>query len=258
MKIFNFIVKNSVLLGVSYCHYLALHQPLGNLIFVVSRNITFSYGIEYLTRHKPFVYTKYKEPKERYPGEFLWYLFRASMLEVATTHLMLLDGSNGSWPTPCGLVAMIPISFAAEIFFDLLHYISHRTFHEVPFLYRNFHKTHHRHQYVRPILAFYQDLTDLIFTNSLPLLGTYYLMRYFFNISQAHIAIMYTYKIFIEVAGHSNKISYPSASFPQLMWLPETLKISLYSEDHNEHHTNPTCNYAKRFSLWDRVFGTFK
>ena len=254
-RLSHFIVKNSVLLGIAYIHYLVLPSVVPTFGFVVARNITFSYGIEYLTRNKPLVSSRYKEPLEQYPGEFLCYLVKASALEVATTQLMMVSCFK-FWPSPWQLVAMIPISFGAEIFFDLLHYIAHRIFHETPYLYRNFHKTHHRHQHVKPILAFYQDQVDLVFSNSLPLLATYYLLRYFFNISHSHIAIMYTYKVFIEVAGHGNKRSYPTSSFPQLVWLPKTLGISLYTEDHNEHHTNPTCNYAKRFSLWDQMFGT--
>jgi sterol desaturase/sphingolipid hydroxylase (fatty acid hydroxylase superfamily) len=40
--------------------------------------------------------------------------------------------------------------------------------------------------------------------------------------------------------------------------LPKWLNIELYCEDHDIHHSVNNCNYSKRFSLWDKVFGTFK
>ncbi len=66
------------------------------------------------------------------------------------------------------------------------------------------------------------------------------------------------YKIFIEIAGHTGKISKPTCSFPQFIWLPKMLNIELYSEDHSLHHSKINCNYSKRFSLWDKIFGTFR
>ena len=34
--------------------------------------------------------------------------------------------------------------------------------------------------------------------------------------------------------------------------------MELYVEDHDLHHLKGNCNFSKRFSLWDRVFGTFE
>ena len=58
------------------------------------------------------------------------------------------------------------------------------------------------------------------------------------------------------VAGHCGCHS-DATSFPQCVWLPRLLGIALTTRDHDAHHTRPkACNFAKRFTLWDRAFGT--
>ncbi|HDY86814.1 MAG TPA: hypothetical protein ENH82_01720 [bacterium] len=48
-----------------------------------------------------------------------------------------------------------------------------------------------------------------------------------------------------------------SSSCPQFYWLPKWLGWELKPADHYKHHTHFNCNYSKRFSLWDRTFGTY-
>jgi sterol desaturase/sphingolipid hydroxylase (fatty acid hydroxylase superfamily) len=78
------------------------------------------------------------------------------------------------------------------------------------------------------------------------------------KISLIMLNIILVYKTFIELSGHTGKKLYPSGSFAQFIWLPKMFGIQLYTEDHNLHHSKGNCNYAKRFSLWDRIFGTYK
>jgi len=66
------------------------------------------------------------------------------------------------------------------------------------------------------------------------------------------------YKMFSEISGHSGKILSPTSCFPQCIWLPRALSIQLYTEEHDLHHSSNDYNYAKRFSCWDRVFGTYR
>jgi sterol desaturase/sphingolipid hydroxylase (fatty acid hydroxylase superfamily) len=40
--------------------------------------------------------------------------------------------------------------------------------------------------------------------------------------------------------------------------LPKSLSIELYSRDHLLHHTKPNTNFSKRFSIWDKLFFTYK
>jgi sterol desaturase/sphingolipid hydroxylase (fatty acid hydroxylase superfamily) len=106
-----------------------------------------------------------------------------------------------------------------------------------------------------PILTFYHSAADLIITNSIPQVITLLMFPY---ISLFQFNLIATYKSFIEISGHSSKKLYPSGSFSQCIWLPKILDISLYAEDHTLHHSHNNCNYSKRFSLWDKLFGTYK
>jgi len=95
----------------------------------------------------------------------------------------------------------------------------------------------------------------LVITNSIPTIVTLLIIP---NISYLQFHFIIVYKNFIEIAGHSGKISYPTCSFPQFVWLPKLLHIELYTDDHDLHHSLNNCNYSKRFSLWDKFFGTYK
>jgi sterol desaturase/sphingolipid hydroxylase (fatty acid hydroxylase superfamily) len=92
---------------------------------------------------------------------------------------------------------------------------------------------------------------DYIITNTLPLILAGYIMPsslYFYN-------LIFWYKSFVEFAGHTGK-SNKSGSFPQCIWLPRFFGIQLHTKDHNIHHISPNYNFSKRFSLWDKIFGT--
>jgi sterol desaturase/sphingolipid hydroxylase (fatty acid hydroxylase superfamily) len=65
------------------------------------------------------------------------------------------------------------------------------------------------------------------------------------------------YKIFTEISGHSGK-DINSSCFPQFIYLPKFFSIEMYTEDHDAHHHFNNCNYSKRFTLWDKVFQTYK
>jgi sterol desaturase/sphingolipid hydroxylase (fatty acid hydroxylase superfamily) len=141
-----------------------------------------------------------------------------------------------------------------EVVYDFFHYWVHRSMHVT---HDSFHKTHHRFFHIRPIVAFYQNIFDLVLSNSIPFLLTYHIISMVYPLSILDMSLIVTYKIFIEVAGHLAVSSKNTSSFPQCIWLPRMLGIELYSDDHALHHTNIDCNYSKRFSLWDKVFGTF-
>ena len=123
------------------------------------------------------------------------------------------------------------------------------------YIYKFLHKKHHTFKHPIAIITFYQDPIDLIITNSIPTIISLLLFPYISYLQFNYITI---YKIFTEICGHSGKKSYPTSSFLQFMWLPKFLKIELYTEDHDLHHSLNNCNYSKRFSLWDKIFNTYK
>jgi hypothetical protein len=142
--------------------------------------------------------------------------------------------------------------FLFEVIFDLAHYIGHRSSHT--FYYR-FHKVHHRFPHPTVINTYCQHPIDLLLVESLPLFALFYLFPKVFSIYQVQLVM--TYKNYIEIAGHVGKHVPKTSSFPLFIWLPRWLGIELYSDDHDRHHSHNNCNYAKRFSLWDKVFGTY-
>ena len=103
--------------------------------------------------------------------------------------------------------------------------------------------------------TFYQDPLDVVISISLP---TIISSKVIPNISYFQFNLIIIYKNFIEISGHCGKILYPNTSFPQFIWLTKWLKIELYAEDHDLHHSSNNCNYSKRFTLWDKVFCTYK
>lgn len=145
--------------------------------------------------------------------------------------------------------------FMFEILLDLFHYLSHRFLHSHPWLYRHIHKKHHYHTNPTVINTYYHNVMDLIITLSIPTVLSLWIIPYQFSEFQMHLLLVY--KSFIEISGHCGKQLKPSSCFPICIWLPRLLHIELYTEDHHLHHSQSNCNYSKRFSLWDKVFGTY-
>eukprot|EP00516_Mucochytrium_quahogii_P011245 CAMPEP_0203790250 /NCGR_PEP_ID=MMETSP0100_2-20121128/3938_1 /ASSEMBLY_ACC=CAM_ASM_000210 /TAXON_ID=96639 /ORGANISM=" , Strain NY0313808BC1" /LENGTH=234 /DNA_ID=CAMNT_0050693363 /DNA_START=580 /DNA_END=1284 /DNA_ORIENTATION=- len=150
-------------------------------------------------------------------------------------------------------------SFLYETVFDFFHYWTHRVCHEVPWLYR-FHKSHHKFLHPSPLATFHQHPFDIAFTNILPNLLALSLLRRFtgVNFYGFEYTLLMSYKTFVEIAGHAGIESH-ATSFPQFAPLPKALNMELRSNDHDLHHSAPlkACNYSKRFTLWDKVFGTY-
>jgi sterol desaturase/sphingolipid hydroxylase (fatty acid hydroxylase superfamily) len=151
------------------------------------------------------------------------------------------------------LLTFLPRSFAFELVFDLGHYVTHRIAHNIPWIYQSIHKEHHKDILISPLTTYHQNGVDLLFTNTLPLL----LASYMIPTSSLFVCVMMWYKTILEVGGHLGKVT-KANSFPQCIWLPRWLKIELKSEEHNLHHRNPMRNFSKRFSIWDKAFGTFE
>jgi sterol desaturase/sphingolipid hydroxylase (fatty acid hydroxylase superfamily) len=109
-----------------------------------------------------------------------------------------------------------------------------------------------------PILAFYNHPVDELLLYLVPLVSTTRLIHMVYPLSAFELALLVTYKVYIEITGHISYSSKRKCSFPQCIWLPRSLGIELYSDDHATHHAYSNCNFGKRFTLWDRVFETYR
>lgn len=263
----NFIVVNSLLLVLSFIqnHATFITFSLENkvvqfcclLFLLVIRNYSLIQLIDHGVSNKETI-NKQTEliPKEEYPHEFHYYVLTTTSIDALThmyihNHVVFLVERT----LLNDLLLFVPISFLFEIIFDFFHYSLHRLLHS-SYLYKYCHKTHHKFKHPISITSFYQDPFDLVLTNSLPTVLSLSLTTPFLSYRQFQFALVY--KIFIEISGHCGKKTYPTSSFPQFMWLAKLFRVDLYTEDHDLHHSLNNCNYAKRFSLWDKVFNTYK
>jgi sterol desaturase/sphingolipid hydroxylase (fatty acid hydroxylase superfamily) len=237
-------------------HSLHLH-----LLYPVTliRNEIFLYTIQDLVKNHSYIEKERRViPKEDYPFQFQLCVIGNTSIEVFTSYLIYQYGYDFIFYKWNDLLLLIPISFLFELFFDFFHYWTHRTIHEIPLLYKHIHKVHHKHNYPNVFTAYYQHPLDLIITNLIPTLLSFWIMKkYIYPISYLQWTWINTYKTYIEICGHSGKDIPKTSGFAQCMWLPKLLGIELYTKDHDRHHSRNNCNYSKRFKIWDKIFGTY-
>ena len=259
-SIYNFIYINGLLITMGTFQFLTVNYS-NNIIFnfiltlfeFIFKNYFIIKFIDYNIKNRENI--KNDIVKEDYKNEFAIAFLSSSLIETVTymtIKSLLFDNSKINYLYD--LLYFIPFSFIFEFIFDFFHYWTHRICHINPFLYKYVHKSHHKFRNTISILTFYHSPLDLIITNSIPQILTLLIFPY---ISLYQYNLILIYKTFIEVSGHSGKKLYPRSSFLQFIWLPKVLGISLYSEDHHLHHYENTCNYSKRFSFWDKLFGTY-
>lgn len=248
----NFIITNLILIFFSFFQFKLIGESiLFNFLIYFFKNVFLINLIEFGLRHKKNISDN--KPKEEYKGEFYYNIATATLVEAITYNFVKNSLINMQNIILFDLLIFIPFSFLFEVIFDFFHYWTHRIAHHRLF-YKYLHKKHHKFQHPSAITTFYQDPLDLVISNSFPVLATIYLLP---SMSLLQYNLINIYKTYIEISGHSNKYLFPTSSFPQCMWLPRLFGIELYIMDHDNHHAINNCNYSKRFTLWDRVFGTY-
>lgn len=228
--------------------------PTAYLTFVI-RNYALMTMIDYCVKHKPLI-KNHLTLKETYKHEFDVNVLSSTLIETLTYIIVRTYILNNDYNTISldDILCFIPLSFIFELVFDFFHYWTHRMVHH-PLLYAYIHKKHHKHLHPITITTYYQDPLDIMITNSLPIILTLLLFP-LFSLPQFHTLLVY--KNYIEISGHCGRHLAPSNSFTQCIWLPRLFNIQLYTEEHDMHHSINKCNFSKRFSLWDKIFGTFR
>jgi len=246
-----FIYINVPLVSVAYLYsYLIGSGFIYLTLFTALRNLTLVQILKNGTRSKDAIHPEEESKSE---GYFLGSILQASAIEAAVIPFVPLTTTIN----PYVWLTFIPMSFMFEVVFDFFHYWVHRSLHYYSAL--PWHKAHHTYVHLTPAIAFYQDWADLILANVIPfMLANRIVQTVWGPLTAMELSLLLTYKIFVELSGHAGRRLRPSSSFPQCVWLPRALGIELYAEDHALHHTNPGCNFAKRFALWDKVFGTYQ
>ena len=151
------------------------------------------------------------------------------------------------------VVTFIPKTFVFELAFDFCFYWQHYLLHHVPVLYKNIHKVHHQHSTnISTASVYVLHVGDLVLSTASILVAASVVPLYEYQYFTWAV-----YRILGEQAGHVAVYNSDSC-FSQCIWLPRLLDIDRNNADHFQHHALNNCNYSKRFSMWDRVFGTFK
>ena len=231
-----FITLNSLLCTSCYIEYLIDNSLDFFITFntILLKNYFFISLIDYNLKSKKVLESnKRTKPIESFYKEFDMFVVSSTFTETCTSLIVKSYILENKTDIFYDLIYFIPISFCYEIVFDFFHYITH-------FI------SHSRYIY-HPL--------DLIITNMIPNLLTIYIG--FSNISLFQYKLLTVYKTFIEISGHSGK-EYNGSSFTQFFWLPKFFNIHLKTEDHDLHHSANNCNYAKRFTIYDKIFGTYK
>lgn len=228
-----------------------------SIIIFLTKNYFFINFTDYFSKHKKQINTNESLiPKEQYKYEFHSYVVLNTIVESVSYTILVpkiinLEINNNIY---FDLLYFIPLSIVFELIYDLLFYCIHRMLHN-KLIYKYIHKLHHKFKHPISILTYYQNPIDYLCVTTLPALIPLLILPY---VSFFQFSLIIVYKTSTEIAGHCGKNIYPTASFTQFPWLPKYFYIELYTEDHDLHHSLNNCNYSKRFSLWDKIFGTYR
>lgn len=143
----------------------------------------------------------------------------------------------------------IPEILATVVLFDCLEYWLHRFYHRVPFLWR-FHKPHHTDTHLDVTTALRFHPFELMI--SYPMKAVWILL---WGPSLAAFAVYETALIAFAQFHHSN-IALPRGAEKIVRLVHITPRI------HTSHHTvtprSRDGNFCVIFSVWDRLFGTYR
>jgi len=177
------------------------------------------------------------------------------------------DEFDASTPfTPLGCVKKLFLftieMFCWEIWFDFGHYWGHRLAHIFKGLYEFGHKYHHENVSPDAFDGLNITFDDAMLTNWIPHMMSMFLTTTLLfggrPFSLFEYMLLSSYKTFVEVTGHVG-VDFKGHSFPMFPPLAYYTGIDIGTAAyHSLHHRYYTVNYAKRFTLWDRVFGTMK
>jgi len=129
--------------------------------------------------------------------------------------------------------------------FDTLYYFWHYAHHNVPFLFKHFHATHHQYQAPWTWIGQYVDSGEFVWTSLTYSIGP--------SMLRVHPLTLYLYTaaiVFISLEEHSGY------EFP---WMTHKWALPfglLVGRGHDLHHRKMFGNYGAYFTVWDRLFGT--
>ncbi len=130
---------------------------------------------------------------------------------------------------------------------DFFTYLMHRIEHIFPALYIRSHKPHHHWISPKMFNAFNGSVPDTVSLILIPLFLTHQVCRYVNNWTFIAFGTLYAAQFtLIHCEFH-----HPWDRLLKLFWIGT-------AEDHSMHHALVTCNYGHFFTIYDRLFGTYR
>jgi len=246
------ISVNLVLVGLATLQYKLLESVNYNftltLLSVYLKDYFILETLNYLVSGRPYIFYNHLPREQTFCIED--FVSTYGVEGISYIGALALAPPSSSLTYECLL--FIPRCFLFELIFDFFHYSTHRLLHSNPVLYKYIHRLHHDNSCINAYNTFHHTLPDIILTNAVPIMVS----AYIFPLPRFTLTLFFWFKTIVEVSGHTGKDT--TSSFLPFIYLPRLLGIELYSRDHGLHHFNPNMNFSKRFSLWDKLFGTFK
>jgi len=169
-------------------------------------------------------------------------------IELADTHRLgvgpWLEGALGG-----GWLAVLLVGIVAFVLFDLWMYVWHRANHEIPFLWR-FHQVHHTDTAMDATTALRFHPGEFLISSLLnPLV---------FIVLGMGLVTLTVYKslMLAVILFHHSNVRVPArfdAALRRLIVPP-----SMHRVHHSRIPAETNTNYGTVFSIWDRLFGSFR
>eukprot|EP00817_Percolomonadidae_sp_ATCC50343_P004926 CAMPEP_0117418908 /NCGR_PEP_ID=MMETSP0758-20121206/592_1 /TAXON_ID=63605 /ORGANISM="Percolomonas cosmopolitus, Strain AE-1 (ATCC 50343)" /LENGTH=188 /DNA_ID=CAMNT_0005199687 /DNA_START=322 /DNA_END=885 /DNA_ORIENTATION=+ len=119
-------------------------------------------------------------------------------------------------------------------------YWTHRWLHEIPFLYKHFHKVHHSFVVVSPFCGLAFHPIDSFIQGIGPLAAS----------------LILPVHVYVNTAVLIATITWAVSIHDHIPMMP--IKLFLYAPHHTLHHdNNRETNYGQFTSIWDRFMGTY-
>ncbi len=149
---------------------------------------------------------------------------------------------DGSLPPVLRLLFEVAVIIVLH---DAYFYWAHRAMHH-PWLFRRFHRIHHRSHTPTPWAAYaFAPLEAIVETGILPLTALIFPMH------QLTVFIFVTHMIVRNVIGHAGHELFPR------WWLQmPVVRLITTTTHHDLHHSSGRYNFGLYFTWWDRLCGT--
>jgi len=157
-----------------------------------------------------------------------------------------------SWLPASGVLGGALQLMALAVFQDLFTYCTHRASHEVPYLWYNHHRHHHRIDSPTAVSTVTATGVDAVIIQGLPIIVAFLICR-------PAPAAMYVF-----LAAHATEVSmnHSGLDSPLLNWLTlKALPLRTCVSFHDAHHkfefrSTGAKNFAEAFWVWDWAFCT--